>query len=386
MITLNFNSSTHSLSVQYYPEKNVKNSVLGVSHVPLDQEDIFSLQTFKEIQEERFVNNMDFYVCVVKENDHFFFFEGSRFIEAFLKEGKKIKNPMTRNGIQNFEVLCCYKDNPVFSSFKMKEQIEILPHYLPILWNDHTRPVEERADYLNRMGNCYYMGKGVEKNIELAIYFCEKAAKLGYSRAKINLSSFFQEKIENNKSLYWLLNFLNSKNAKITPNDLLCAATEFEVGEHVVKNRIYSNYYYKQAALLGNLYGIGNLIFTYEEGDGIKQNAHKASLWRNYLPKEQKFKDIVEFLNYLKNSSYDYDKTQTLSLSKELLEDEPELQPPDPDVLFPEVKEDFDRRVTPENLYHFSLEEIESIKQRSETQISSEGYEADSELTPANKV
>lgn len=392
MITLKIKYTTNSLSFQHNPKKNVKNSVLGVSHVPLDQEDIFSLQTFKEIQEERFANHMDFYVCVVKENDHFFFFEGSRFIEAFLKEGKKLNNPMTRNDIQNFEILCCYKDNPVFSSFKMKKQIETLPHYLPILWNDHTRAIEERADYLNRMGNCYYLGDGVEKNIDLAIDFCEKAAKLGYSRAKINLSSFFQNIRENKKSLYWLVSFLNSKDSQITSHNLLCAAIKFQLENYISVSISYSTYYYKQAALLGNFYGIGNLIFCYEEGEGIIANRKKASLWRTYLPEEWQSRDIIEFLNHIKKSESDYYKqTQQLSIPRELLENEPGLQPPDADTLFPEIKKELERRITPENLYHF-FGKAEGCKESYKNQDfnkmgnDSDGYKADSELNPWTKV
>jgi len=386
MITLRINYKTNSLFFQHHPEKNVKNSLLGLSYVPLNHEDIFSLQTFKEIQEERFANNMDFYVCAVKENNHFFFFEGSRFIEAFLNEGKRIKNPMTRKDIDDFEVLYCNKENTVFYSYKLKKEVEVFPYYLPIMWNDHTRPVEERADYLNRMGECYFIGKGLEKNIDLAIYFCEKAVKLKYPRALYTLSIIFNNRREYRKSTYYLVHFLKMKDAKINTHILLCAADDFDRGGITI-NSTYRAYYSKRAALLGNFFAIGQLIFSYEEGDGIKQNPHKASLWRTYLPEEWRSRDIIDFLNHLKDSTPNYlSQTQTLSLPKELLEDEPELQPPDPDVLFPEVKEDFDRRVTPENLYHFSLEEIESIKQRSETQISSEGYEADSELTPENKV
>lgn len=385
MITLKINFSTPSLSVQYNPKKNVKNSVLGVSYVPLDQEDIFTLDTFKKIQEERFANNMDFYVCAIKENNRFFFFEGSKFIEAFLRKDKKFKNPLTQKDIDDFEVLCSYKENPVFSSYKVKKEVEIYPYHLPILWNDHSRPIKEISMCLYRMADCYFNGQTVERNINLAIYFLEKSAKLKYRKAQIRLSRYFYDKKENRKFIYWLINFLSLKNSKKNTHNLLCAAAEFQ-GGYVPRNTSYQTYYYRQAALLGNFFGIGRLIFSYEEGDGIKPNPHKASLWRTYLPEEWRSGDILEFLNHLKKDNFYLNQTQTLSLPKELLEDEPELQPPDPDVLFPEVKEDFDRRVTPENLYHFSLEEIESIKQRSETQISSEGYEADNELTPANKV
>ena len=361
MITLKISFSTHSLSVQYNPEKNVKISELGVSQVPLDQEDIFTLQTFKEIQEERFANNMDFYVCVVKENDYFFFFEGSGFIEAFLKDGKKLKNPITRKDIEAFEVLCSHKENSVFSSFKLKKEIELFPHYSPLIWNDHTRPIQERADYLDRMGECYLIGKGVEKNIDLAIYFCEKSAKLKYPRALYTLSTIFNDRKEYRKSTYWLVHFLKMKDAKINAHILLCAADDFYRGG-IPRNSTYRAYYSKRAALLGNFFAIGQLIFSYEKGDGIKPNPHKASLWRNYLPEKWQSGDILEFLDHLKKDNFYLNQTQTLSLPKELLEDEPELQPPDPDVLFPEVKEDLDRRVTSENLYHFSLEEIEKIK------------------------
>lgn len=379
------NITTYSLSVQDYPEKNVKSSMLGVSHVPLEDEDIFSLQTFKELQEERFANNMDLYICVVKENDHFFFFEGSRFIEAFLNEGKKLKNPMTRKEIENFEVLFSSKNTPVFETYKMQEEVAIYPHYLPILWNDPIRTIEERADYLYRMGDCYHVGRGVENNTDVAVYFYEKATKIGRLEPQIELSGIFYDKMEYITSFYWLVKFLESGSSKITVQHILCAADGFQTGKYIPQNSFYSTFYYKKAALLGNSYAIANLVLKYKRSDGIAHDKKKASLWKKYISKEYnelKRKNIKA----IKKSKTYRKETQTLSLPKELLEDEPELHPPDADALFPEVKEDFDRRVTPENLYHFSLEEIERIKRSTLEQGSPEGYEADSELNPTNKV
>jgi len=404
MIRLNLDFNTTPLFLQQNLEKNVKNSRLGIDHVPLDQEDIFTLETFIKIQEERFSNNMDFYICVVKENNHFFFFEGSKFIECFLKDGKKFNNPLTRKEIEEFEVLCCSKDNPLFYSYKTKHGVEELPHYLPILWNDHTRSIEERADYLDQMGDCYYLGKGIKKNTNLAIYFCEKAAKLNFPKACIKLSIIFQEsKKENRKSLYFLINFLRLESKKIRLQYILYAADMLALSKNISKKMHFANFYYKKAAISGNYYGIANLILSYEKGDGISHNAHKASLWRVHLPPEWQSQNITKFLKHLKHSKYDHNEIQQISLPQELLEDEPELQPPDPDILFPEVKEDLDRRVTSENLYHFSLEEIEKVKhgfkkhrqnfqdhedfkRLKKLEDNFSGYESDDELNPLNKV
>ena len=57
------------------------------------------------------------------------------------------------------------------------------------------------------LGKCYYNGEGIEKDLEKALYWYQKAAENEYIKAQYDLALLYQEgkKIEKNfkKALYW---------------------------------------------------------------------------------------------------------------------------------------------------------------------------------------
>ncbi len=57
------------------------------------------------------------------------------------------------------------------------------------------------------LGNCYYSGKGVKKNLKKAVYWWEKAANGGYVMSQYYLASCYEngEGVERDisKAKYW---------------------------------------------------------------------------------------------------------------------------------------------------------------------------------------
>ena len=67
--------------------------------------------------------------------------------------------------------------------------------------------VGESVELYYNLGNCYYAGRGVQKNQTTAAYWYEKAATQGYDLAQYNLAISYHfgrgVAIDNNKALYW---------------------------------------------------------------------------------------------------------------------------------------------------------------------------------------
>lgn len=69
-------------------------------------------------------------------------------------------------------------------------------------WYEKAAALEE-ADGWNGMGCCYLVGRGVNKDEQLAIYYFEKAATKGSARAMCNLADYFSKLENSNEAFYW---------------------------------------------------------------------------------------------------------------------------------------------------------------------------------------
>ena len=74
------------------------------------------------------------------------------------------------------------------------------------------------------------------------------------------------------------------KDAKINAHILLCAADDFI--EVVFPEIAHIERIILNARRFLEIFCYRPIDFSYEKGDGIKPNPHKASLWRNYLPEK----------------------------------------------------------------------------------------------------
>lgn len=137
------------------------------------------------------------------------------------------------------------------------------------------RPAADRGFYKaqNLLGECYYYGKGVKKDLELAVFWFKRSAEQGYAPAQHNLgeSYLFGKGVEKDveKALYW------SKKA-VSQN---YGSSNFIIGyiyECELQDFVSASKYYKMGAEAGYTNAMNNLGRLYEYGYGVPQNIDKA--------------------------------------------------------------------------------------------------------------
>ena len=305
---------------------SINNSMLGLTEVNLDQDDPICLEKLSDIRKSRFDNNMDFYLCVVRENEHVFLFEGSKFMEAFLRKKKALLNPLTKQPIESFEVLKSTKQAPNFQHFMMQEDVQVYPRYLPILWNDQTRSQEQIGEYYFGMGNCYYKGRVVEKDIEQALEFYKKALENGYKKtleqgnekAILNLCHLMRalvkkSEIENIMPLF--------ENLKISHPCFYIELGRLCNIKYGINKEIE---HIRPAAFCGNYDAIVRLIDIYELS--TVRDTEQAKLWRSALPEEWQASKMSLFRKHLEAINYPWNHTQKLDFPEELLKEKAEME------------------------------------------------------------
>lgn len=255
----------------------VRASKLELKEIDLNEQDPFRLENLSQIQKSRFEKSLEFYVCAVKEGEKTFIFEGSTFIEAFLRNGKKLQNPLTRNTIEKFEVLVSTSEKPAFDHFMLQDEVLDYPNYLPILWSDPDRLDSQLGEYHARMG-IFLSEKG---RVDEAIVHFSKAVSYGCREYYMDLAELFSKKDDVKK-------------------------TEF---------------YFKKAAFLGNYNAIYSLILFYED---TKQQK-KVQLWRSVLPSKWQQKPMGDFLKHLDSTKYPWRKLEELEFPKELITERSQL-------------------------------------------------------------
>lgn len=295
----------------------VNNSVLGLTEVSLDQDDPICLEKLADIRQSRFDYNMDFYLCVVRENEHIFLFEGSKFMEAFLRKKKALLNPLTKQPIESFEVLKSTKLSPNFQHFMMQEDVQVYPRYLPILWNDPTRSQEQVGEYYFGMGNCYYKGRVVEKDIEQALGFYKKAVIKGSEKAVMSLYVIAKDlkKQDLEEALLFLENLKFHIAGIYLTNAKICYRIDLFDKEIA---------YTRKQAFLGDYSAIVRLIDIYELS--TVRDTEQAKLWRSVLPEEWQASKMSLFRKHLEAINYPWNHTQKLDFPEELLKEKAEME------------------------------------------------------------
>ncbi|RIA94269.1 hypothetical protein C1645_818259 [Glomus cerebriforme] len=160
-----------------------------------------------------------------------------------------------------------------------KELYKDLLNYF--LDNDYNSVKNEHSIAQITLGNFYENGENIEKNLEKAIYWYNKAAENGNDVAQYNLGKHYRlgkgvEKDEVKAFEYY---------KKSADQGYLCA--QFQLGQCYDKgigievNKTKAFELYKTAAEKGHINAqimLGNL---YENGDNIEKNLEKAIYWYN---------------------------------------------------------------------------------------------------------
>ena len=142
---------------------------------------------------------------------------------------------------------------------------------------EHDNPKDPKEQY--SLALCYQSGKGVEKNLEKAVYWCNKAAEQGYSQAQHSLAACYHNGTGVNqdlqKAVYWYTKAAEQGNSYAQTNLGVC----YDSGTGVSKDLQKAVYWFTKAAEQGIDKAQFNLGLAYRHGEGVKQDFEKAVYW-----------------------------------------------------------------------------------------------------------
>ncbi|MGH2613561.1 MAG: hypothetical protein ACRDFB_11015, partial [Rhabdochlamydiaceae bacterium] len=271
---------------------NVIFNIEYINYLNLKEQDTYTMSLFEELQQQCFAENMDYYICVVRQNDRNYLFDASKFIEHCIREQKIVVNPLTQQSIENFEIYVSSKEAPDFKLYMQGKEVMTPPNHLPILWSDASREPSERLSLMQAYCNSFE-NKDIQKIIE--IY--KKAAALGSAEAKLKLVKAYAKTGQKESISLSLLNpsikelFVCAYQAEDDQDD----TTAFKA--------------YKLAANRGNLIGLVEVIHRLEQGVEAEKNLSKIAQWRQQLPEGWKDANISSFFEHLKGIGYSFDQT-----------------------------------------------------------------------------
>ncbi len=254
----------------------------------------YTIRTFEELQEERFLNGADYYICIVKQKGYTYLFDASSFLEHYMYKKESTENPLTKQLIDDFEVQVSSKEKPYFKLYMKKTELLTPPNYFPVFWSDTSRPEKDRIVFMIKHAKFLK-----DKKLSEAISLYEKAAQLGSSLATLYLGEIYLEQLnQKNLGFHYLQQAVESKTIVIQ-NIFFCA--------HIFKkNKKYDLAFraYEVAAHQNSPYAIGEVIQRLELGAGVEKNEEKAREWRQKLPEKWKSSSISDFFSHLKEIKY----------------------------------------------------------------------------------
>ena len=129
------------------------------------------------------------------------------------------------------------------------------------------------------LGECYYNGDGIEKDLTLAAKWYKKAAERGHKFAQRKISNcyYYGNGVEENKekAVYWCKKAAESGVADACEVLAKC----YDLGNGVEQNYKKSFEWRQKGAELGNILSIANLGWHYRYGKGVDQNYQTALEW-----------------------------------------------------------------------------------------------------------
>lgn len=131
----------------------------------------------------------------------------------------------------------------------------------------------------NSIGDCYYYGNGVEENNKKAVYWYKKAAESGIADACEALANCYDDgygvKQDYQKSIEW-----RRKGAELGAIwSIANLGWHYRYGKGVDQDYQTAFEWYKKASELGNAYAQKNLADLYYNGYGVDVDYHEAAKW-----------------------------------------------------------------------------------------------------------
>ena len=230
-------------------------------------------------------------------------FKGEEYINPFLENYKQNIIILDRNFIVNH----CVKFNLSEKGKKIDDKIVdvIFGHTIEnIITNEHVELLMDFADDAKNkgcykvafsnyklaanegyaeaqycLGNCFYYGRGVEKNEVEAVKWYKKAAEQGHASAQCNLGYCYdkgrgviEDKIE---AVEWYKKAAEQGNASAQINLGVC----YKHGKGIVKDEQEAVKWYRKAADQGDADAQFELASCYKEGKGVFKDDNEAIKW-----------------------------------------------------------------------------------------------------------
>lgn len=156
------------------------------------------------------------------------------------------------------------------------------------------------SDAQNNIGRIYFVGKHIPINIETAKYWWLIAAENGNPRAQSNLSNIYRDGIgvDQNfvKAIYWCRLAAEQGNAQAQSN----MGWFYVNGLGIGKDDSMAAYWWSKAAEQGDSHAQLYLGMAFETGEGVRRDISQAIKWWT-LASEQGNSDAKELLENIKN-------------------------------------------------------------------------------------
>ena len=271
--------------------------LLVFKDLDLEQIDIYTQESFKTLQSQRFEAGASYYICVVKQDINTYLFDAAQFIENCVRGHKVIENPLNRQPIEDLKVLVSSKDSPEFKLFMTREEVTTPPNHLFIFWSDTSRELKKRFHFMLTYGK-WFEDSDIKKTLQIYL----EVAHLGSSEAMIRLVNKYKALSKKDEAFKWLHKLLNQKDLEI--EDLFfCAHNLEDFGDDKMAFQAY-----KLAAERKNMIGLGEVILRLEQGMGIEKSLEESAQWRKQLPPPWKDRPMSEFCDHLGEIEYDYSR------------------------------------------------------------------------------
>jgi TPR repeat protein len=126
---------------------------------------------------------------------------------------------------------------------------------------------------MNNIGNLYYYGLGVKKDLKQAAAWYEKAAQLGFVLAQFNLATLDYNRNDLKQAARWYTAAAEGGH----PKAMYYLAQMYEEGDGVEENQTQAANWYAKAAAQNLPEGEFEYGQKLVNGEGVEQNAQKGS-------------------------------------------------------------------------------------------------------------
>lgn len=261
--------------------------------------ELYTQETFQNLQNQQFEKEKKFFVCVVREDEHHFIFSAFAFATGLHRTqifDEKSENPLTRVHLNEYAIYESSNEDPVFRLFKTKAQMEanLAVERLPIQANHLSTSTETQRNLMR----LYAQEKEKAGELDEAKKtYHAIAERFENVQAMLSLYNLYINEEPNRAFLY--LEMAIQKDPNPTPHNLYVYAKMLST----LRNPAEALPEMKKAARHGSLIAITQLIEWHEKGaTDISPDEKAAKSWRTKLPPKWHEAPTSEILKELKRS------------------------------------------------------------------------------------